>query len=92
MQLVSKRNYLFIMSLFVGGYILLLVISSYYNYNLDSLRVLLEIITIPVVLMQVPVFILAVRRLIKKDYNFYNWAAFLLMALSITFTIISFIK
>ena len=90
-KVITSENYLFYMSLIVAAYILMLAIANYYKYNFGDLRILLEIITIPILLLQIPVFILSLRKLIQKNYTPYNLIAFILMLLTISFTVISFI-
>ena len=72
MEIISPKR-LFVGSVIVVSYLILLYLGNHYEYDFGYLQILLEVFTIPVVLIQFLILALVIVQILKKNHSYYNW-------------------
>lgn len=91
MKHFSEKSALYI-SVFIFTYILFLVVSEYFKIDFGYLTILLEILTIPIILIQFVLLFIVIQMIFKKRKNKYIIVSLVLLITTVVFTLNSFLK
>jgi glucan phosphoethanolaminetransferase (alkaline phosphatase superfamily) len=78
-------------SIFIFIFIAFLFLSNHFKIELGKLTIVLELLTIPVLIMQFVLLIITIKRLIKNQANKYYIFSLILLTSTCIFTLVSFL-